>query len=351
MNCLDKVMIEGYKSIRSQELEFRRMNIFIGGNGAGKSNLISFFEMLGRIKNQELSGFVIEQGGANVMLYNGKKITSECSFAIYRDQVKFSAILKPGAQDSLYFARQEMIDSMKNQIYRTTEGMSEFGVYESLKNNKVLDDIGIYHFHDTGKTSKMKSMCNIHDNIKIASDGGNIAAILYRIKLTDEEAYRRIVQTVRLVVPYFQDFVLRENPINPQLIRLEWKKIGCEMPFGSEQLSDGTLRFICLVTLLCQPEDMRDDVIIVDEPELGLHPIAITIIAELMKKYGVKRQVITATQSVEFMNEFSVEDVIIVDCPEGETLFKRLEATALNDWLEEYSIGELWQKNVLGGRP
>lgn len=197
----------------------------------------------------------------------------------------------------------------------------------------------------------MKAFCDIHDNIKLAKDSRNIAAILYRIKITDQTSYHYIVHLVCLAAPYFKDFVLRVTPLNQQKIRLEWKKDGCEIPFSADQLSDGTLRFICMVTLLCQPDEMRNDVICIDEPELGLHPYAITIITELMKKYAGKRQVIAATQSTEFINAFAPEDIIMAENENGSSSFKRLNTKELQVWLEDYTLGEIWQKNIIGGRP
>lgn len=351
MNLLKRVHIKGFKSIRDQELEFRMLNILIGGNGAGKSNLLSFFELINKMKEHELSAYIIEQGGANSILYNGRKATEECQFALYRDRMMFYARLKVGKGDNLYFATQGAYDVENRQDYYVVDGSEDLREQSVLMENRLLEDIGIYHFHDTSNSSPMKTMCKINDNLMMASDGRNIAAVLFRIKSTNMAAYQRIVKTIRLVAPYFQDFILRENPLNPQLICLEWKKKGCEVPFGAEQLSDGTLRFICLCTLLCQPDNMRKDVIFIDEPELGLHPFAITVIAELMKKYGTDRQVIAATQSVEFLNEFETEDVIVTDNLSGETEFRRLRKEQLAEWMEDYTIGELWQKNILGGRP
>lgn len=153
------------------------------------------------------------------------------------------------------------------------------------------------------------------------------------------------------MAPYFKDFVLCVNPLNQQTIRLEWKKEGCEIPFSVDQLSDGTLRFICMVTLLCQPAEMRNDVICIDEPELGLHPYAITVVTELMKKYAGERQVIAATQSVEFINAFEPKDIIVAENMNGQSSFKRLDTKELQIWLEDYTLGEIWQKNIIGGRP
>ena len=351
MNPLKKIKISGYKSLKEMDLEFHNMNILIGSNGAGKSNLLAFFEMLLAIKNYSFQNFVTEQGGANILLYNGRKVTSSIKFALYNTDNMFHAIIQAKAGDRLYFASQGLFDCEKQTNFYVANGFDERKDDGILKQFSVLQDIGVYHFHDTSVSSPIKASCDINDNIELASDGRNLAAILYRLKATELDVYERIVETIRLTAPYFQDFVLRENPLNPHSMRLEWKKVGCDIPFGADQLSDGTLRFICLTVLLCLPPALGKNIILIDEPELGLHPFSLTIISELMRKYAMTHQVIVATQSVEFLNEFRLEDIITVETQGGASVFKRLDVEHLKDWLDDYTIGELWQKNVLGGRP
>lgn len=351
MNLVNGITIQGFKSIKDLKLKFGNINVLIGGNGAGKSNLLSFFEMTTCIGKYELQEFIMQQGGANKVLYNGRKVTNECYFHIDMEPYRFYARMKPSEADGFYFAQQGLYDYIEQNNFYAADGYSELKDEGEISQRRLLSNFGIYHFHDTSVSSLMKATCDINDNLELAQDGRNVAAILYLIKKTDIESYNRILSVIRMVAPYFYDFILRENPLNPQTIRLEWKKKGCDIPFGAEQLSDGTLRFICLATLFGQPEVMRKDIVFVDEPELGLHPVAIMLITELIKKYSKNRQVIAATQSVEFMNEFQPKDIVVVESKDGESIFHRLEEKELEDWLEDYTIGELWRKNVIGGRP
>ena len=159
------------------------------------------------------------------------------------------------------------------------------------------------------------------------------------------------MRAIQNIAPFFDDFVLQPNEVNRDLIVLKWRKKGCEDVFTASQLSDGTIRFICLATLLLQPEELQPATIIIDEPELGLHPYAITIFAELVKAVSQKKQLIMSTQSVELLNQFDAEDVIVVDSDENGTEFRRLDMKDLQIWLDEdYSLGDLWNKNLLGGR-
>jgi predicted ATPase len=213
----------------------------------------------------------------------------------------------------------------------------------------------VYHFHDTSATAGVRRQGSINDNEVLRPSAENLAAFLYRISQTDPTHYAKIRNVVRLAAPFFDDFKLRPVPTNPELIQLEWLQKDSSDPFRASQLSDGTLRFICLATALLQPS--LPPTVLFDEPELGLHPYALTLLANLFQQaaehYGpyISRQVIVSTQSAQLLNEFEPDDIIVVERTQGESVFRRLDSTQLSGWLEDYTLGELWQKNVLGGRP
>jgi predicted ATPase len=163
------------------------------------------------------------------------------------------------------------------------------------------------------------------------------------------EYYERIVKTIQLVIPFFKNFVLRPNALNPDTIRLEWQDKYSEKIFTASSLSDGSLRFVCMATLLLQPQLPK--LIILDEPELGLHPTAISILAGLLKKASLRSQVLISTQSVNLVNEFDPENVIVVDREDGASIFKTLNSEKLEEWLNNYSLGDIWEKNIIGGMP
>ena len=160
-----------------------------------------------------------------------------------------------------------------------------------------------------------------------------------------------IRRTVRLVAPFFDDFRLLPQALNEDKIRLEWQHVGSDAYFDASSLSDGTLRFIVLATLLLQPASLRPSVILLDEPELGLHPYAITMLASLVKPACVGTQVVFATQSTLLLDHFRPEDVLVADRVDGGTKLTRLDAADLQEWLQDYSLGQLWEKNQFGGRP
>ncbi len=363
---LERITIQGFKSIREAVVEMRPLNILIGANGSGKSNFIEGFRFLNAILNKGLQDYVGKAGGANTILYYGRKKTQRVYFELSfkRDKPNlfngYQISLVATDQDSLIFDEEfySFHDrlSYAHPLRHSTHafGKVETGLYDASDRIAgyvidALDSYRIYHFHDTSRESRVKQTGDIDDNEFLRTDAGNLAAFLYFLQEVHNITYRRIVRTIQLVAPFFSDFHLRPSPLNPDKIRLQWQEKGSDEYFNAHALSDGTLRFICLVTLLLQPKPPTT--IIIDEPELGLHPFAISLLAELLKSASLNSQIIVSTQSVPFINQFEPEDIIVVDRLDGQSTFKRLDAESLHVWLEDYSIGELWEKNLIGGSP
>ena len=218
-----------------------------------------------------------------------------------------------------------------------------------------MSDWTVYHFHDTSDSAPVRRPGPINLNQRLLPDAANLAAYLYFLRESKSEAYSKIVNVVRLVCPFFSDFVLRPMALNEEMIRLEWNQVGTDYPLLASQMSDGTIRFICLATALLQ-QDLPQTVLY-DEPELGLHPYALTVLASLFRQSTLLfgsiqyRQVIISTQSSALVDLFKPEDVIVVEKVGDESTFRRIDALELSDWLEIYSLGQLWDKNLLGGRP
>ena len=348
-NAVDHVTIRGFKSIASLErLELRPINILIGANGAGKSNFIGAFELLQRAWENRLTLFFAKQGGANRVFHFGTKNTRQITvqFSASQGQAIYRLVLEPGKGDSIVLADEEMKYPMAS--FRPSEAnQGELVVLTKL------DGAGwrVYHFHDTGDTSPMKRTAKVDDNRFLRSDGSNLASFLYYLRKSQPDAYRAIVRTVQRVAPFLFEFQLEPMLLSPSDIRLEWKHRSSDQFFDVSSLSDGTLRFIALAGLLLQPKELRPSMILVDEPELGLHPYAIGLLASMIKQAAVDTQVIVATQSPILLDYFEPEDVLVADCVDGATAIKRLDAEPLAEWLEDYSLGQLWEKNEIGGLP
>ena len=369
---IEKMTIEGFKSIRKQEIELRPINILIGANGSGKSNFVSFFSMLSEMMKGHFQIFIAKQGGAEAHLFLGSKVTKRIAGRIQFGDRAYSFGLELTSADRFIFAEEAvggktvsegMGLQWQEELAKLGDGESESQLYKLREepgylgsNLEVFRDAisgwVVYHFHDTGDTSPIKRWNAINDNEYFRGDASNLAAFLYRLSKENDETricYKKIRDVVWLVAPFFEDFKLRPIPENPNQIQLEWKQKDSDYPFLGFQLSDGTLRFICLATALLQPNP--PSTIVIDEPELGLHPYALTLLASLIKQASHRAQVIISTQSAALLDHFEPEDVIVVEREDGESAFRRVDRANLTEWLEDYTLGELWWKNVLGGRP
>lgn len=364
MPRLESITINGYKSIKKLEnFDLTKLNILLGANGAGKSNFISVFKFLANMYNRNLQDYVQTNGGPDALLHYGRKNTKVIHMEFYFGNNSYEFSLKPTLDNRLIFALEElgftgyMAYDGSPRIPSATiiqSGESE----ASLKNSShkyaqyikpAIESWRVYHFHDTSDTATVKQFHSATDNLKLKTDAANLAAFLMRLKRIYPKNYQQIVSTIRLVAPFFADFVHREDADN---VQLEWLEQGNpDTPFKAHVLSDGTLRFICLATLLLQPFGLMNDTVLIDEPELGLHPYALAILADLIKRASEQKQLIISTQSVELIEHFSANDIIVVDRVNNTSTFKRLNEENLKDWLEDYSLGELWKQNIIGGRP
>lgn len=354
---ISRILIEGYKSIEKCDLQLDYLNILIGANGAGKTNLISFFRLIGRMLDEQLQLAVGDAGGPDAMLHFGRKKTEQLKGELYFGNNGYKFTLQPTQDNRMMFSRECLWWNVHGDWH--AKG-GHFESYANTQKNKTkiynyvvpaIKSWTLYHFHDTSTTANVKQIHNIGDNEYLRHDAKNLAAFLYRLKQQYENHYQRIIKTIRLVAPFFGDFYLRPTIANPERIQLEWVESGQDEPFTASALSDGTLRFICLVTVLLQPDELMPATILIDEPELGLHPYAISVLGGLMKSAALQHQLIISTQSVELVNEFEPENLIVVDKIKGASTFKKLKAGELDGWLEDYSLGELWKKNIIGGRP
>lgn len=361
MAQLRSLTLRGYKSIRAlEDFELRSLNVLIGANGAGKSNLISLFEMLAALVEQRLQTYVQENDGPDALLFGTRKRTQQLDAEFYFASNGYRLTLKPSGE-RLFFAREEAWHPVDTS-YSLGTGHYEARLPEVQDDTfkpyvlPAIESWRVYHFHDTSREAHVRQAQPVRDNLRLKADAGNLAPFLRLLRERHTKEYERIVETVRMVAPFFGDFVYR-HPFQlhgepGERVELEWFEAhDPDTPWGPRQLSDGTLRFICLATLLLQPPQFQPDTILIDEPELGMHPYALGVLAALFRQASAERQLIVSTQSVDLVNELEPEDVVVVSRREGASVFERLDADRLHDWLEDYSLGELWKANVIGGRP
>lgn len=387
MALLKRVSISGFKSIERTEVKLGRINVLIGANGAGKSNLLSFFEFVHDFFRESggLQRFVQREGGANTLLFYGAKTTrcieADICFEVDQKDITYRFRLTPTATDSLISDSQSLQfegETVRFPIDDTyPRGGGEYGDFLGHPESQLAANIPFWnedeHSPLMAKASKIVvqairrwrkyDFCDpsvmwpqhyMHDNETLFPNGKNLVAVLYKLQKTQAAVYRQIVDTIRQIVPWFDDFVLEPLKLKDTDVLLNWRDRYAKYPdqmFSPHLLPGGGLRAIALITLLLQPKEDLPPLIVIDEPELGLHPAAITVIASLLKAASRHAQIIIATQSITLLDEFDAADVIVVDREEGRSTFTRLDPERLKDWLEEYTLGELWQKNSIGGGP
>ncbi|HET7232568.1 MAG TPA: AAA family ATPase [Longimicrobium sp.] len=362
MRTLLSLDLQGFKSIRALNLEFGDVNVLIGANGAGKSNLLSFLKLLKWMVTPpgELRFNIARLGGANAILHYGASVTRGVAAGIQVQDdewpLSYSFALSYAVDDSLVFASERLALSLED-----TNGFSGGGHRESViiresflspKAKHIADalrGIGSYHFHNTSDTARVRQRWSTEDSHQLKEDGGNLAPVLLRLSREHPAHYFRITETLRQVIPHFADFVLA--PSENGTLLLQWRERDSDLHFGPSQASDGMLRLMALVALLLQPAENLPPVLTIDEPELGLHPTAIHLVAGLVQNVAQHTQVIVATQSPALLDHFDPEQIVVVDRPERESIFRRLDSEQLAGWLDEYTMAELWEKNVLGGKP
>lgn len=349
---LSRVIIDGYKSIQHTNVELRPINILIGSNGVGKTNFISFFKLINIIYEQRLHNYTM-QNSAERLFHYGLKQTSELKGYLAFEDNAYEVRLQARDNGSLFIAEERSYyQSSSFNVSNIDESqIKNSSTYRDRWLRDYLQSYKIFHFHDTSKGAPLRSSANINDNRYLKTDGSNLPAFLFMLQEKYPKTLRRIELTIRSVMPYFGNFSLAPSLLDESQINLQWSDIeNNEKYFDANDLSDGSIRFIALATLLLQPTLPK--VIIIDEPELGLHPTAIVKLAGMIKSVASRGcQIIVSTQSVNLINNFDAEDIITVDRKDKQSTFNRLNNDTLQHWLNDYSLGELWTKSIINGQP
>ena len=366
---LTQITIKGFKSIafdRPVTLEVGDINILLGANGAGKSNIVSFFKMLGQMMNGNLQKFVAQSGTNQKFLYYGPKKTPTLSADIRLDdngsQDIYSFSLSNAIPDRLIVNTEEIThynpDTNTTDIRQLSYDFNESALATVKSQDDVCDDVKeflaackVYQFSDSSPLSPIRQASAGDTAHYLQSEGNNLPAFLLFLKNNYAESYNRIVSYVREVVPQFRDFYLEPER---GYVSLKWIDTSAnDYVLSSDQFSDGSIRYIALATLLLQPEETMPRVIVIDEPELGLHPYAIDQLTEMIKDASLHAQIIVATQSPALIDGFDADDVTVIERDEDAqcTVARKLNGQDYSEWLEEYTLSELWDKNVIGGRP
>lgn len=364
---LTSVEIRGFKSVAYEHpvtLPLSDVTILLGANGAGKSNVISFFRMLHYMMSGTLQKFIAQTGTSLSVLHYGPKVTStiagQLSFANAEEQDVYSFTLSAADAQRLIITEENIRQERNGEIVPHEKPLQSNYLESALVDSRdssaemirrLLVQCKAYQFHDSSSNGALRQASMSGAAQYLQSAGNNLASFLLFLRENYMDSYRRIVSSVQMIMPSFGDFYLESDN---GFVSLNWRDNSAnDYVFTSAQFSDGTIRFIALATLLLQPEKTMPSVIIIDEPELGLHPFAISQLAELIRDASLHTQVIISTQSPQLIDEFPARCVTVIENvePSGYTTAKQLDEDSLRTWLQDYSLSELWTKNVIGGQP
>lgn len=363
MAQLDKVTIRGFKSIEKlEDFELGSLNVLIGANGAGKSNFVEFFRLLRAMVEQRLQAYARTHGPSDGWFFNGPKVTKQIEIDLVFGRNRYPFTLKPstegvliGKEETEYLPggppRTIAADAAESSLadHKDLPGISGSQHGPAWYIHRSVSAWQVYHFHDTSMTAGMRRPAGVEQYESLAPDAGNLAPFLLHLRDEHKDRYDLLVKTIRRIAPFFKEFVLHERQGKVENeVRLRWRRKETDYVFSPGHFSDGTIRFICLATVLLQPDP--PETVVLDEPELGLHPEALAVLAGLVRSASSRIQIILVTQSPVLLNEFEPEQVVTLDQVDGATRFRRLDPKALKSWLDEYTLGELWQKgNIRGG--
>ncbi len=370
---LESVSVRGFRSLAN--VEFSNLGgatVLIGANGSGKSNVVRFFEMLSwMLRSQKLEEFVARHGGADDQLFMGNKATPrmEADIRLWTPNGinEYSFALSYGAPDRFVFTEERLRSSragLEGQApwQSVGSGHTEAKIKEAAHDqipgvntktarvvHHLLKDCSTFQFHDTSASASMKQRWDVSDSRGLRSDGGNLAAVLFRLQRECPDRFEWVQDNIRRVLPSFGHFVIEDEHGR---VLLRWRGTDGDKTFGAHLTSDGSLRLFALVTLLSLPPEMLPSVALIDEPELGLHPAAVTLIGSMIQSLASHRQIIVATQSPQLVDCFDLDEIVVMELEDSRTVARRRSRGNYERWLDEnYTTGELWQMNLLGGRP
>ena len=362
---IQQIHIAGFCSLKDVVLEPGRLTLLIGPNGAGKSNLLQALRLIPLLRTRSLQSYVADHGFGAALLHYGPKTTEAIEIGVLiSDQgssYRYDARLAFASDDSLYFQTENAACLRSDDSWVISPlggGHRESKLLEASPDdqtvaavNRWLARMTFYHFHDTSAQSNLRTHARREDDRFPRSDGSNLAAYLLRLKESDQDADRKSWQRINRHCRHIAPVIKELDPVAVNgSVRLDWID-DRDQRFGCHQFSDGTLRALALITVLSQPTAKLPRLISIDEPELGLHPSAIALIAELCRSISRHTQIILSTQSTELLDHFSADEVVVVESDHGETRLTRLSSDALQRWLEDYSLSELYNKGVIGGKP
>jgi predicted ATPase len=374
---IEKIRLRNILSFgdKGEEITLEPLNIIIGQNASGKSNLVDVVKLLRSLpQDKGLVNFISKNGGISEWIWKG--INSDEIATIQTTMqvgATFEAIysidVMSGNSQRLYVTEEmlkllrlnkesENFEINRNDIATIGEKREEALLFNI--ENLIPQKLDLIYYFFRANVQKINAFTDLQTNRSsnirkpqppdalnefLEEDGSNLALVLNDLEHRGDTK-DKIVENLKKFNPRIKDYSIR---ILGGTVQLFIREEGLEKPISAMRLSDGTLRYLCLLAILCHPEP--PPLICIEEPETGLHPDILPTIAELMIEASQRTQLIVTTHSDILVSSFSAhpEAVLVCEKDEDGTHFKRLEAEKLKVWLEEYTLGEAWLRGAIGG--
>lgn len=373
---IEKIRLRNILSFgdNGEEIELLPLNLIVGQNASGKSNLVEIISLLRSLtQDKGLADFISKKGGISEWIWKGLSTKPNSGIKVYLNnkeyQIEFREVSQTlliveesinwleGKYKGKFLRRKSSVKDFFGQPKSIFSNISEENIEHNFNSSDfrfgVGDNIRIafssfvaYTDLQTNRSSEMrKPQLPDAPNHFLEEDGSNLALVLNDLEHRGDRK-DQIIENLKRVNPLIKDYSIR---ILGGTVQLFIREEGLEKPISAMRLSDGTLRYLCLLAILCHPEP--PPLICIEEPEVGLHPDILPTIAELMKEASQRTQLIVTTHSDILVSAFSdmPEAVLVCEKDENGTYFKRLEAEKLKVWLEEYTLGEAWLRGAFGG--
>lgn len=386
---IKSIKFKNFFSFQRQKINLQGLNVFVGINGVGKSNFIKSLQVLKAvIVENALPDLIINQwGGVDAIHFLGRKggpieieyeldpvVLSQYGYrfqeAVYYN-IRFSKVASSEnyviserffTQTGFFYMEMERgngfvregVSNQMEKVQYTLDRANESVLTQLVDKNsyiqiyalrEAIKDIAIYNYFDTTITSPIRKPAPATSSIRLFSDGSNLPKLLNNIKINHKSSIQRIRESLNSINPNFVDFDF--NPMGSGLEMLLEEK-GLEKSVHVTHISDGTLRYLCLLSILHNPN--RGKLICIDEPEVGLHPDMVTELMSAIQETAEDTQYIISTHSELLLNQLPVENVIVFEKDENNaTIVNEFTDTAFVEWASQYSTGRLWRNGDLGG--
>jgi predicted ATPase len=380
MHKINRIKISGFRRLKNVDLQVRPFMVLIGANGVGKTSMLDAFSLLSASASGNLNGSLSQFGGIANLLTRGK--SEEVSFLVDmtvpgHQPLEYDLHLAPRA--SGYSIVREVlsqerglstpfkhIDSSDKDI-RYYEIDQERLVRPTWEHNpletslfqvpkmfrqpeemrRILATTTQYHVLDVGPRAPVKLPQPMKPATLPGADGEDLVPYLYYLRETDKNRFESIIDTLRAVFPDFEE--LNFPPAAAGMLTMTWKDKNFKKPIYMNELSEGMLRFLWLVSLLQSPD--LSTITMIDEPEVSLHPELLSLLSDLMREASKRTQLIIATHSDCFIRFLKPEELVVMDIDEdGCATAKWADSLDIEQWMSEYSLDEVWRMGRMGGR-